>query len=313
MKLGILMSPISKIKNLSDESTLRIVCEAQRRDWQIFYMEPSDLFAEKGDVFADIRSIEILSEDTYQYKLGESCVKALDFLDAILMRADPPFDMNYIYTTYLLELLEQQGVLVINKPQSLRDANEKLFILQFPDCIPETLVTSKIEHIRSFLEKHKEIIVKPLDGFAGKDVYYLNEKDINLVPILERSTVFQTMPVMVQRFLPEIKNGDKRIVMIDGLASYAGVRVPLEGEIRISRHFGREEHGEKLTDRDFWLCRKIGSVLKDKGLVFAGLDIIGNYVTEINVTSVGWLHNCDKDFVNIPSMLLDYIKSHLVV
>jgi glutathione synthase len=229
------------------------------------------------------------------------------------MRVDPPFNMNFVYTTYVLEQAESDGVLVVNKPQSLRDANEKLFTAWFPDCCSPTLVTSQTQRIKDFLLEHEDIIVKPLDGMGGASIYRLKKADHNLGVVLETMTNHGKELTMVQRYLPEIKQGDKRILIVNGQpVPYALARIPAEGETRGNLAAGGTGEGRTLTDRDRWLCEQIGPTLVKKGLFFVGLDVIGDYVTEINVTSPTCVQELDNQFgLNISALLMDCIEEQL--
>ena len=230
------------------------------------------------------------------------------------MRVDPPFDMDYIYTTYLLERAEAAGVLVVNKPQSLRDANEKLFTAWFPQCCSPTLVTSQTQRIRDFLTEHGDIIVKPLDGMGGASIFRLKAQDHNLGVVLETMTDHGKKLTMAQRYLAEIKQGDKRILIINGKpVPYGLARIPAAGETRGNLAAGGTGAGRELTDREYWLCEQIGPVLVEKGLLFVGLDVIGDYVTEINVTSPTCVQELDNLYgLNISALLMDCIEEKLV-
>jgi glutathione synthase len=229
------------------------------------------------------------------------------------MRIDPPFDMDYIYSTYVLEQAESDGVLIVNKPQSLRDANEKLFTAWFPQCCSPTLVTSQVQRIRDFLTEHEDIIVKPLDGMGGASIFRLKKNDHNLGVVLETMTNHGKTLTMVQRYLPEIKQGDKRILLINGEpVPFCLARIPAEGETRGNLAAGGRGEGQPLSDRDRWLCEQVAPTLKEKGLIFVGLDVIGDYVTEINVTSPTCIQELDNQFgLNISALLMDCIEEKL--
>jgi glutathione synthase len=235
---------------------------------------------------------------------------ALDSLDVIIMRKDPPFDQEYLYATYMLELAEHAGVYVVNKPQSLRDANEKLFTAWFPQCCTETLVTRDASRIKHFLHELGEIIVKPLDGMGGASIFHLREGDPNLSVILETMTEHNSRQVMAQKYLPEIKDGDKRILMINGEpVPYCLARIPASGESRGNLAAGGTGQGRALTDKDRWIANQVGPTLREKGLVFVGLDVIGSTLTEINVTSPTCVQELDKQFgLNISGLLMDHIE-----
>jgi glutathione synthase len=231
------------------------------------------------------------------------------------MRKDPPFDMDYIYSTYLLEQLELEGVLVINKPSSLRDANEKLFALNFPECIPKTLVSSKIHELNNFIDSQKIVVVKPLDGMGGTDIFKLSKGDNDIDDILKRITNNESRYIMAQEFLPEIKDGDKRILLINGNpVDYALARLPAEGSFKGNLAAGAKGVGQPLSERDRYLCTQIAPTLIDKGLVFVGLDVIGDFITEINVTSPTCIRELDKQYgINISSSLLDEVERRLAL
>ncbi|WP_083502936.1 glutathione synthase [Bathymodiolus septemdierum thioautotrophic gill symbiont] len=226
------------------------------------------------------------------------------------MRKDPPFDMDYIYATYFLEQAEKQGSLIINKPQSLRDANEKLFALNFPHCMPETLVTANQSQIKIFINTQKTAVVKPLDGMGGRDIFKFNARDTAIDTTLNRLTNNGKSPIMVQAFLPEIAKGDKRILLIDGKPiDYALARIPAKGNFKGNLAAGAIGIGQPLSKRDYYLCEQIAPTLKQKGLVFVGLDVIGDYITEINVTSPTCIRELDKQFnLNIAGVLFDAIE-----
>ena len=231
------------------------------------------------------------------------------------MRKDPPFDMDYIYATYLLEHAEDNGVLVVNKPSSLRDANEKLFALNFPDCIPETLVSSNIEKLSEFISKIKTAVVKPLDGMGGTDIFKLTKGDKNIEEVLLKITNQGSRYIMAQEFLPEIKDGDKRILLINGRpVDYALARIPAEGNFKGNLAAGAKGVGQPLSERDRYLCSQIAPMLIEKELMFVGLDVIGDYITEINVTSPTCIRELDSQFnLNISSSLLDEVEVKLAL
>lgn len=309
MRLGVVMDPIGLI-NIKKDTTFAMLLEAQSRGWELVYMEQADLYLDEGKVMASCQSLSVERNASKWFELGEKTDQPLADLDVILMRVDPPFDMDYIYSTYLLEQAEADGVLVVNKPQSLRDANEKLFTAWFPDCCAPTLVTSQPSRIRGFLEKHEDIIIKPLDGMGGASIFRLKKADHNLGVVLETMTEHGKTPAMVQRYLPEIKQGDKRILIINGKpVPYGLARIPAEGETRGNLAAGGSGEGRELTDRDRWLCEQIGPKLVEKGLFFVGLDVIGDYVTEINVTSPTCVQELDNQYgLNVSGLLMNCIE-----
>ncbi|MDF1830089.1 glutathione synthase [Cycloclasticus pugetii] len=312
MRLGVVMDPIGSI-NIKKDTTFAMLLEAQSRGWELFYMEQQDLYLINGTAKATYKPLTVQRDEKSWFTLGEPVDDVMSQMDAILMRVDPPFNMNFVYTTYVLEQAESDGVLVVNKPQSLRDANEKLFTAWFPDCCSPTLVTSQTQRIKDFLLEHEDIIVKPLDGMGGASIYRLKKADHNLGVVLETMTNHGKELTMVQRYLPEIKQGDKRILIVNGQpVPYALARIPAEGETRGNLAAGGTGEGRTLTDRDRWLCEQIGPTLVKKGLFFVGLDVIGDYVTEINVTSPTCVQELDNQFgLNISALLMDCIEEQL--
>jgi glutathione synthase len=287
MKLAVFMDPLRTLKPYKD-STVAMIQRAQTMGWSCAYFTQKDVFCREGRAFAKMSTIKIIDEKASDWAhtsdLGE---RALAEFDIILMRKDPPFDMEYIYATYALELAEREGVLVANKPQSLRDANEKFFTLNFPQCCPPTLVTSDMDRLRSFWKEHHDVIFKPLEGMGGRAVFHVNKDGHNLSVILEVLTQGGSISIMAQQYIPEISTlGDKRILVINGKpAPYALARIPASGELRGNLAAGAKGKVVPITDRDRWLCEQLASTLQSKGLYFVGIDVIGDYVTEINVTS----------------------------
>lgn len=312
LTLGIVMDPIESITPYKDTS-LAMLLEAQRRGYDIWYCEPEDLFIDSGIAKATMRPLSVCDDNDDWYSLGESNVVGLGALDTILMRVDPPFNMNFVYCTYLLELAEQQGALVVNKPQSLRDFNEKLSIAQFPECCVPTLVTSNIAQLKAFVAEHGDAIIKPLDGMGGKSIFRITEGDANTSVILDTITEQGSLKVMAQRFIPDIVDGDKRILLIDGQPiPYALARIPLAGETRGNLAAGGRGVGQELSARDLAICDHIGPTLKAKGLTFVGIDVIGDHLTEINVTSPTCVRELDTQFnINICSTLFDAIEAKI--
>ncbi len=306
------MDPIAAI-NIKKDSSFAMLLAAQAKGWSLFYMEQQDIFLNQGMVSAQMTPLTVKEDSQSWYSLGESQTKPLSDLDAILMRKDPPFDMEYIYSTYLLEQAQAAGVLIINNPQSLRDANEKLFTAWFPQCCPPTLVTRKASLIRHFHQQHQDIILKPLDGMGGASIFRVKPDDPNISVIIETLTEHGQKSVMVQKFIPEIIDGDKRILMINGEpVDYALARIPAQGETRGNLAAGGRAEGRSLTERDRWICSQVGPILRDKGLIFVGLDVIGDYLTEINVTSPTCIRELDTQFnLNIAGDLMNSIEQHL--
>ncbi|MHB8623298.1 MAG: glutathione synthase [Sulfuricaulis sp.] len=312
IRLGVVMDPIESIKT-SKDSTFAMLLEAQARGWLIHYMEQGDLFLVNGQPSARYRTFELFDKTDHWFEWREENTQPLSAFDVILMRKDPPFNMEYIYTTYLLERAEDAGVLVVNKPRSLRDANEKLFTAWFPQCTPPTLVTRTASRIREFLGEHGDIVLKPLDGMGGESVFRLRHDDPNVSVVIETLTAKATRLTMAQCFIPEIAQGDKRILLIDGEPiPYALARIPAKGETRGNLAAGGTGVGMPLTERDRWICAQVGPVLREKGLLFVGLDVIGNYLTEINVTSPTCIRELDRLYnLHISARLLDVVADRL--
>ncbi len=308
IKIGVVMDPISRIQFKKD-STMAMLWAAQARDWQLYYMEPGDLFLEQGKARASMSHLTVFHDPESWYTLGNAQVQDLTVLDAILMRKDPPFDNEYVYATYMLEAAEREGTLIVNRCHSLRDCNEKVFATQFPQCCPPLLVSSDTRRLKAFQTEHGDVIFKPLDGMGGASIFRVKPGDPNLNVILETLTHFGKRTIMAQRFIPEITEGDKRILMINGEpVPYALARIPKEGELRGNLAAGGTGQGRELTDRDRWICEQVGPTLKRKGLYFVGLDVIGDYLTVINVTSPTCIRELDAIFgINIAGQLFDML------
>jgi glutathione synthase len=287
MKLAVLMDPLDHLKPYKD-TTLAMIHSANQRGWSCVYFTCSDLFCREGEVFARVQEISIGDVKTSHWaKTKDLGDKALSEFDIVLMRKDPPFNLEYIYTTYALDLLEQQGVLVANKPQSLRDANEKWFTMHFPQCCPDTFISKDIQRLRDFWKQHQNVIYKPLEGMGGNSVFHVDASGKNLSVILEVLTQGETKTTMAQTYIPDIvETGDKRILLINGEpVPYALARIPAVGELRGNLAAGATGKVCALTERDYWICEQIAPTLRAKGLYFVGIDVIGNYLTEVNVTS----------------------------
>ncbi len=299
--------------NIKKDTSFAMLLEAQLRGWELHYMELNDLFLRNGRAYARTRTLTVQRNAQQWYQFIAEQDIPLDQLNVILMRKDPPFDQEYIYATYLLERAENMGVYVVNKPQSLRDANEKLFTAWFPQCCAETLVAREPARIRSFLQEQGEIILKPLDGMGGTSIFHLRQNDPNLSVILETMTQYNSRYIMAQKYLPEIKDGDKRILMINGVAvPYALARIPAQGETRGNLAAGGRAEGRPLTEQDLWIANQVGPTLRAKGLVFVGIDVIGDKLTEINVTSPTCVQELDQQFgLNIAGLLMDHIDTKL--
>ncbi|MDD5276988.1 MAG: glutathione synthase [Methylovulum sp.] len=312
IKLGMVMDSIAAI-NIKKDTSFAMLLEAQARGWELHYMELNDLFMRNGRAYARTRTLKVQRDYGQWHEFITEQDIPLDALDVILMRKDPPFDQEFIYATYLLERAEDLGVLVINKPQSLRDANEKLFTAWFSACCAETLVARNPARIRDFLKEQGEIILKPLDGMGGTSIFHLRQNDPNISVILETMTAYESRYVMAQKYLPAIKEGDKRILVVNGEpVPYCLARIPAQGETRGNLAAGGHAEGRPLTERDWWIARQVGPVLRQKGLIFVGLDVIGDKLTEINVTSPTCVQELDAQFgLNICGLLMDYIENTL--
>lgn len=306
LRLGIVMDPIEAITPWKDTS-LAMLLEASRRGWQLFYMTPSDLFVEGDQLIGWANPLTVFDNNQHWFEKAPAQRLNLAELDMMLMRQDPPFDNNYLYITYFLEKIERQGVRVVNRPASVRSCNEKLFITEFPQCTTPLLVTSRTDEIRRFISEHHDVVVKPLDGMGGTGVFRVTEGDGNLSVILEILTQQGTTPIMAQRYIPEITQGDKRILVINGKPiDYALARIPQKGELRGNLAAGGTGQGQPLSERDRYICEQVAPVLKEKGLYFVGLDVIGDYLTEINVTSPTCARELDSQFnLNIIGQLYD--------
>ena len=312
IQIGIIMDPIESI-NFKKDTTLAILLAAQKRECEIFYMLQSDLYAEQGSPRASMKPLTVRDDENEWYSFGDMIDKALAELDVILMRKDPPFDLNYIYSTYLLEAAHEKGTLVVNNPQSLRDCNEKVFATQFPQCCPPVLIASAEKKLREFHQKYEDVIFKPLDGMGGSSIFRVKSGDTNLSVILETLTDGGKRQIMAQKFLPEIEEGDKRILLIDGSPlEYSLARVPAIGENRGNLAAGGSGKVRELSDRDLWICEQIAPILRKKGLIFVGIDVIGDYLTEINVTSPTCVKEIDRARnLDIPGRLIDCILEKL--
>lgn len=312
IKLGIVMDPISSI-NIKKDTSFAMLLAAQSRGYELYYMQMGDLYLEDGDAFGLIKPLTVKDDANQWYELGESKDAPLSELDVVLMRKDPPFDTEYIYATYILEQAEQDGVLIVNKPQSLRDANEKLYTAWFPQCTPPTLVTRSMSKIRQFYDKYQDVILKPLDGMGGASIFRVKQGDPNFGVIYETLTNHGQQYAMVQQFIPDITNGDKRILMIDGEPiEYCLARIPAKGETRGNLAAGGKGVAQPISDTDRWIAEQVGPTLKEKGLIFVGLDVIGDKLTEINVTSPTCIKEIESAYdVDITGKLFDSIESKI--
>ncbi len=312
-RLGVIMDPIATITTNKD-STLAMLLEAQARGYALYYMEQDDISMRDGISYGACRTLTVADNKQDWFQLGAASTLPLHELDVILMRKDPPFDMEYIYTTYALELAEQKGCLIVNKPQSLRDVNEKLFISWFPQCCATTLICRNRQQLRDFIDEQGSVVIKPLDGMGGESVFRTATDDPNKTVIIDTITRNGRRHVMVQRFIPDItEHGDKRILMIDGEPiPYALARIPAKGESRGNLAAGGSGKGVALSDRDRWICQQLGPELRQRGLIFVGLDVIGDYLTEVNVTSPTCVRQLDQIYkLNISATLFDAIERKL--
>ena len=312
VRVGIVMDPIAGISYKKD-SSLAMLLAAQDRGWTLFYMEQQDLYLNEGKARARMKPLKVFANPEKWFELDAEIDTALSDLDVILMRKDPPFDMEFVYTTYLLEQAERDGVLIVNKPQSLRDCNEKLFATQFTQCTPPTVVSRRADVLREFAALHGDVILKPLDGMGGTSIFRHRVGDPNLSVILETLTANGTQQIMAQGYLPAIKDGDKRILMIDGEpVPYCLARIPAQGETRGNLAAGGRGEARPLSEKDRWIAAQVGPTLREKGLLFVGLDVIGEHLTEINVTSPTCIREIDNAFgTNIGALLMDAIERKL--
>jgi glutathione synthase len=312
IKLGVVMDPIADI-NVKKDTTLAMLLAAQRRGWELYYMEQNDLSLDQGLARGIVRRLSVQDNPESWYELGSPQDTALSELDVLLMRKDPPFDMDFIYSTYILEAAQRAGTLVVNDPRSLRDCNEKLFATQFPQCCPPLIVAASAARLKAFHAEHGDVIFKPLDGMGGASIFRVKAGDPNLSVIIETLTDHGRQQIMAQKFLPEIVAGDKRILMVDGVpAEYGLARIPMSGETRGNLAAGGSGVAMPLTDRERWICAQVAPVLREKGLLFVGLDVIGDYLTEINVTSPTCVRELDRAHeLDIAGDLMDVISTKL--
>ena len=312
IKLGVVMDPIGEI-NYHKDSTLAMLLAASKHDWELYYMEQGDLYLEDSRCHARLARLDVHADENNWFTLSAVHIAPLDELDIILMRKDPPVDMEYIYTTFLLERAAEHGALVVNNPAAIRNANEKLYTAWFPQCGPPTRVSRDIQILKGFLAEHGDIVVKPLDGMGGTSVFRVQQDDPNLNVILETITDNGASSTMAQRYVPEITAGDKRILMINGEPfPHALARIPTGGETRGNLAAGGRGEGVDLSERDRWICAQVGPALREQGLLFVGLDVIGDYLTEINVTSPTCIRELDKLYsADIAGQLMDVIDKQL--
>jgi glutathione synthase len=313
IRLGIVMDPIDAIVPAKD-SSLAMLLEAQRRGFELHYFEQANLRIVNGIAHGTSRQVEVRDDPNNWYSLDAPADIRLGELDVILMRKDPPFDTEYIYTTYILERAEELGCLVINRPAALRDINEKAFTAWFPQCCPDTLITRSMDDMRSFLKDQGQIVVKPLHGMGGRSIFVIRRGDNNANVIIETLTNEGSCFAIAQRYIPEITDGDKRILLVNGepAADYALARVPPPDDNRGNLVMGALPEARPLTDRDRWICEQVGPVLRQRGVIFAGLDVIGDLLTEVNVTSPTGIRELVKlAEVDVAASLMDAIEVQL--
>ena len=310
--LGVIMDPIQSISFYKD-STLAILLAAQVQGFDLFYMEQSDLYIDNTGPKAQLRPLKVFNDANKWFELGDCRDAALEEMDVLVMRKDPPFDSEFIYSTYILEAAERRGSLVVNKPQSLRDCNEKVFATEFPQCTPPLLVSRDQERLKGFLAEHQDVVYKPLDGMGGTSIFRVKEGDQNLNVILETVTQFGTETIMAQKFMPQITQGDKRILVVDGeIIPFCLARIPTGSDFRGNLAAGGRGVVQPLSERDLWIAQQVAPTLKERGLIFVGLDVIGDYLTEINVTSPTCIREIDNaEDTQIGERLIKAISARL--
>lgn len=310
--LGVVMDPIASIKPEKD-STLAMMLAAQKRGWRLMYIEQGGLYARDGQILAIQHEVTVADDPKYWFEIIGTGEAPVSELDAVLLRKDPPFDLEYIYTTYLLELVERGGTPVLNRPGSVRDCNEKLFTLQFPQCCPPLMVSRDARLLKAFHTEYSDVIYKPLDGMGGESIFRCAPEDPNLNVIIETLTRRGTRQIMAQRYIPEIKQGDTRILLINGEpVPYGLARIPAAGETRGNLASGGQGVGRELTERDYWICNQVGPILKEKGLYFTGIDVIGDFLTEINVTCPTCIRELDRAYgLDIAGSYMDFVETLL--
>ncbi|HUF74488.1 MAG TPA: glutathione synthase [Gammaproteobacteria bacterium] len=311
-QLGVVMDPIAGI-NPKKDSTLAMLLAAAESGFEIVYFEQKDLAVVDGRPIAHGRRLEVFNSLDDWFAYGEPWNGALESLDALLMRKDPPFDMEFIYTTYILELAERRGLLVVNSPSSLREINEKVYTAWFPQCTPPSLITRSAQALREFVAVHGKAVFKPLDGMGGRSIFVVAHGDVNTNVVIETLTDYERRYTLCQRYIPEITDGDKRILLIDGKpVPYALARIPAPGESRGNLVMGAAGVGRELTERDRWIAAEVGPTLAARGVLFAGLDVIGDYLTEINVTSPTGIREIDAQFgISVAGELVRAIEERL--
>jgi glutathione synthase len=310
LRIAIQMDPIADI-NIHGDSTFVLGLEGQKRGFELFHYLPENLTLRDGRIIAYAHPMTLKRELGNHYSMGEPrWIDLQDDIDIVLMRQDPPFDMAYITATHLLEQIHPK-TLVVNNPAEVRNAPEKLFVTRFPDLMPPTLITYNKEQIESFRAEHKDIIVKPLYGNGGAGVFHIKPDDENLSSLIEMFSAASREPMMVQAYVPAVRKGDKRIILVDGQPAGAVNRIPADGEARSNLHVGGQAAQSKLTARELEICERIGPELQTRGLIFVGIDVIGDYLTEINVTSPTGLQEINRfDGSCLESNIWDGIERH---
>ena len=312
-RIAVVMDPIEDIKPRKD-TTLAMLLAAQRRGWELHYLELGDIWLRDGVALGRARPLAVRADEDDWYTRDEPVVTPLGEFDAILMRKDPPFDTEYIYSTYILERAEAQGALVVNKPQGLRDMNEKVYTAWFPQCCAATLITRDMDDMHAFLREHGRAVCKPLYGMGGRSIFVVDLGDKNANVVFETLTEYGTRYAIVQRYIPDIvTTGDSRVILVDGEpVPFALARIPTDADNRGNLAAGATGVGRPLNDRDRWLAAEIGPALRERGMLFVGLDVIGGFVTEINVTSPTGVRELDQQFgTDIAGQLLDAIARRL--
>ena len=312
LKIGMIMDPIGSITPYKD-SSLAMLLEAERRGAEIHYLEQKDVRLLSGKALGQSTLLQVRDDNDDWFDLGAQQEIELGTLDAILMRKDPPFDMEYVYTTYVLDRAQADGALIVNAPQALRDMNEKAYTAWFPELTPTTLITRSMEEMKAFLAEHGHVVAKPLDGMGGRSIFVIRQGDKNANVVFETLTEYGTKFAMAQVYIPEITAGDKRILLIEGEpVPYALARIPSDEDNRGNMVAGAVAVGQEMSQRDYEICEQVGPVLRDAGVLFAGIDVIGDYLTEVNVTSPTGIRELDKQFdLNIAGQMFDAIESRL--
>jgi glutathione synthase len=311
LKIAFLMDPLENL-DLKGDTSFALALEAQKRNYEISHFTPSDLILKSNKVLANVCRIELYSSnDNESFKYNNRELISLSDYDVIMMRQDPPFDLSYITATYILEKVSNKS-LVVNNPFEVRNSPEKILVTNFTDLMPKTLIAKDLNIIKSFRDEYRDIIIKPLYGNGGEGVFHLKPEDENLSSILEMFLNHNNEPLMIQEYIPDVRKGDKRVILLDGEIVGAINRIPSKGESRSNMHVGGKPEKTVLTERDKFICKTISQTLKDRGLIFVGIDIIGDYLTEINVTSPTGIREIKShDSIAIEEMFWDFIEEKL--